>query len=76
MKSRVVETMTPSEIRSVGFDALCDRLGPAGALRFMLQFRIGRGDYTKERRQLFQGDTAHTLARQLRKFSKKFRSRP
>ncbi|HXA19942.1 MAG TPA: hypothetical protein VN380_23385 [Thermoanaerobaculia bacterium] len=32
--------------------ALTERLGPGGAMRFMMQY-AGHGDYTKERRELF-----------------------
>ena len=42
-------SMTIPEIRQAGLEALRDRLGPAGALRFLQQFDPGRGDYTKDR---------------------------
>lgn len=72
MKNSAATAMTPVEIREAGFDALYDRLGPAGALRFMREFGTGRGDYTKERRRMFRGETLESLGRELRKFSKKF----
>ena len=36
-------------IRKVGMEALKEKLGSAGAVRFIRQFSTGSGDYTKER---------------------------
>lgn len=41
------------EIRLEGWKALTERLGPAGAMRFMMQYDPGHGDYSKERHELF-----------------------
>lgn len=41
------------QIRMEGWKALTERLGPAGAMRFMMQYDPGHGDYTKERRKIF-----------------------
>jgi len=46
MKSQV---MTLSQIRKVGLEALVQALGQIGTVRFLQQFEVGRGDYTKER---------------------------
>jgi hypothetical protein len=46
-------SMSAYEIRLEGWKALTERLGPAGAMRFMAQYDPGRGDYTKERHQIF-----------------------
>lgn len=40
---------TPEEIRRQGLDALQERLGRAGMLRFLQQFDRGEGDYARER---------------------------
>jgi hypothetical protein len=45
--------MSLYEIRMEGWKALTDRLGPAGAIRFMMQYDPGHGDYSSERHQLF-----------------------
>jgi len=37
-----------------GFDALDEKLGPAGALRFMLHYDPGKGDYTQERSEILK----------------------
>ena len=49
------------QIRLEGWKALTERLGPAGAMRFMMQYDPGHGDYTKERRDIFGELTIDTL---------------
>ncbi len=39
----------PQEIRIAGMQALKEALGPVGMVRFMQQYDLGYGDYTKER---------------------------
>jgi len=46
-------SMSLYQIRREGWQALTERLGPAGAIRFMMQYDTGYGDYTEERRDLF-----------------------
>ena len=41
------------QIRMEGWQALTERLGPAGAMRFMMQYDPGHGDYSKERHEIF-----------------------
>jgi hypothetical protein len=53
----VRKSMTLHEIRREGLDALLDRLGPAGTVRFLQQYDMGRGDYTKERHRRLDGVT-------------------
>lgn len=53
MKSKTVNVraLTQPEIGREGFQALLDRLGPAGTIRFLRQYDPGRGYYTKDRYQ-------------------------
>jgi len=44
-----------------GWRALTERLGPSGAMRFMMQYDPGYGDYSKERHELFDSLTMDTL---------------
>lgn len=44
-----VNLNNPFEIRTAGMQALREVLGPVGMVRFMQQFDLGYGDYTKER---------------------------
>lgn len=46
-------SMSAYQIRLEGWKALTERLGPAGAMRFMMQYDPGHGDYTRERHELF-----------------------
>ena len=41
------------ELRQEGWKALTERLGISGAMRFLMQYDPGHGDYTEERRALF-----------------------
>ena len=38
------------EIRAEGWKALTERLGVSGAIRFLMEYDPGRGDYVEERR--------------------------
>ena len=42
--------LTLQQIRREGLEALCDRLGRAGMIRFLGQFENGAGDYATDRR--------------------------
>jgi hypothetical protein len=44
--------MTDAEIRALGWQALIDRLGPSGALRFAMQTERGYGDYAALRHRM------------------------
>ena len=59
-------TMTLDQIRTLGMEALIDRLGPAGMVRFLQQFESGSGDYTKERYTWLGKSDVKTLAREIR----------
>jgi hypothetical protein len=54
-------SMSLYQIRMEGWKALTERLGAAGARRFMMQYDPGDGDYTKERRDIFAGLTIDSL---------------
>ena len=72
--------MTDEQILELGFKALVDKLGPAGMVRFIHQFRAGEGDYTKERQQWVGMSDVETLAKQIQqekdRFNTKKKSRP
>ena len=54
-------SMSLYEIRMEGWRALTERLGAAGAMRFMMQYDPGPGDYSKERHALFDDLTLDDL---------------
>jgi hypothetical protein len=48
----MITIATPlNEIRQLGLQALLERLGPVGMIRFLQQFETGHGDYTTDREQ-------------------------
>jgi hypothetical protein len=57
--------MTIPEIRRAGLEALLERLGPGGTLRFLQQFDPGHGDYTKERHAWLDGLSLEDIAKGL-----------
>lgn len=48
----VASALSDYELRREGWAALTERLGPSGAIRFLMQYDPGHGDYTKERAAL------------------------
>jgi len=58
---------TPIEIQKAGWEALKKQLGLPGAIRFLLQYEKGEGDYTQLRRKIFKGKTVKSLINEMRK---------
>ncbi|MBD5501464.1 MAG: hypothetical protein HDR10_09750 [Lachnospiraceae bacterium] len=46
-----VNLSNPIEIRNAGIKALQEALGPVGMVKFMQQYDVGYGDYTKEKQE-------------------------
>ena len=59
--------LTIDEIRKIGFDALNEKLGVDGTLRFMHMFNSGYGDYTKDRKRLLKSYTVAEIRNELKK---------
>ena len=59
--------LTPIEIRKSGWEALKKALGIAGALKFILQYEKGEGDYTELRREIYKDKTVDVLIREMKK---------
>ena len=53
--------LTNPEIRARGWEALIEKLGPSGALRFAIQTERGDGDYALRRHRLLGGLTVNQL---------------
>jgi hypothetical protein len=49
MENSMININNPLEIRMVGMNALKEALGLVGMVKFMQQYNLGYGDYTKER---------------------------
>lgn len=60
-------SLSAYQIRLEGWKALTERLGPAGAMRFMMQYDPGHGDYTNERQEIFADLDLEDLLASVRK---------
>jgi len=58
-----IQTMTPQQIRTAGIAALSRELGVVGMIRFMQQFEMGQGDYSKDRHQWLDQYSVADIAR-------------
>lgn len=63
--------MTLEQIRQMGMEALIEKLGPAGMLRFLQQFELGAGDYSRERHTWLGKPDVKSLAREIRRGRKR-----
>ena len=62
------EHMTNAEIRTAGLKILAKELGEDGLIRFLQEYDMGHGDYTKERVELFKGETVESLGEKILDF--------
>ena len=53
----------PVELRRRGFQVLVEALGWVNAVRFLRQYEVGQGDYTRERDAFLPDWDAQTLVR-------------
>jgi hypothetical protein len=60
------DTLNPAELRTAGYKALADALGPLGMARFLRQFEPGNGDYTHDRKKPLADQSVQTIARRIR----------
>ena len=60
------ETLSPQEIRTIGFEALLRELGPAGAIRFIQQYETGRGDYTRDRHKILPKKSVREISEEIK----------
>ena len=59
--------LTNAEIRARGWDALVEKLGPSGALRFAMQTERGRGDYAARRHRMLGALSVDELLSRMRR---------
>jgi hypothetical protein len=57
-----------SEMSERAVRVLVREFGIVDTLRFLNQFRVGTGDYTKDRDALFSGQTVPELANRIKKW--------
>lgn len=60
------QMMTPQQIRVAGLAALSCELGLVGMIRFMQQFEMGKGDYSKDRHEWLDQYSVDDIARMVR----------
>ena len=60
-----VSTLTDEEFERRTLDAIQREFGPAGLVRFLVDYRSGPGDYTRDRHQWLSGVTLEDVAREL-----------
>ena len=65
-----IKEMTPVEIQKAGWEALKKQLGLVGAVRFLLQYEKGEGDYTRLRREMFKDMSVEELINTMKKEGK------
>lgn len=60
------QTMSMAKIREIGLNALVRALGEIDMVRFLQQFEIGRGDYTKKRNKWLNGMDINTIVSEIK----------
>ena len=60
---------TPAEIRRAGWEALREKLGLAGTLKFILEYDRGEGNYTELSRRLFKDKKVMDIIQDMKKES-------
>ncbi|MBG1269158.1 hypothetical protein F8S12_23640 [Nostoc sp. WHI] len=61
-----VTKLTQAEIRRLGIEALTKALRPAGMARFMQQFEMGSGDYTRDRDKILGNPTIEEIVAEIK----------
>ena len=67
---------TPAQIRKQGIEALVKALGPVGMVRFLQQFDMGSGNYTRDREKWLKGLRVHDAVEEIKKRRKEQGSEP
>lgn len=58
---------TISEVKEQGWAALVERLGVAGATLFILEYEKGSGNYTEERKKIFDHKSLDEIVTEIRR---------
>jgi len=62
----ILNELTPVEVRRAGWEALREKLGPDGALKFILDYDRGEGNYTELRKKLFKKKTVKDIIQDMK----------
>ena len=55
------------KLEGAGWKALTEKLGPAGALKFILDYDRYEGNYTELRKKIFKGKTVNNIIQDMKK---------
>jgi len=69
------QAMTPQQIREAGLEVLSRERGVAGMIRFMQQFEMGKGDYSKDRHQWLDQYSVDDIAHMVREKKTTYRQK-
>lgn len=58
--------LTPEQIRTKGLEALVEKLGPSGMVRFLQHYEPGWGDYSTDRHQWLNEDSVDDVAQKIK----------
>jgi len=59
-------TATLNEINREAFEVLYKELGVSKTLRFLSQYSIGKGDYTKWKNEIYKNKTVDELVKEIK----------
>ena len=59
--------LTPAEVRRAGWEVLREKLGPASAIKFILDYDRGKGNYTELRTKIFKKATVKDIIQDMKK---------
>lgn len=59
-------SLSPSEIRKKGLEALFESLGPSGMLKFLEQYETGSGNYTEERKKWLKDQEIDSIIEEIK----------
>ena len=60
-----IKEMTEEEILQAGMDALEEKLGPVGFIKFWQFFEEGTGNYTEERKEILKNYTSESIIEEI-----------
>ncbi len=66
-----IELQPLSQLNKKAEEALVKEMGIVDTLRFLGQFRLGTGDYTKERHEILDGLTVKAIVREIKQVRSK-----
>jgi hypothetical protein len=59
--------MTLEQVRLAGLQALSRDLGPVGLVRFLQQYEVGHGDYTRDRHEWLGDPTVQDISQEIKR---------